>query len=67
MDDVYDNITVVSIDGSQKFEFSGLPRHMGLSRFKSLVAMRIQRQEGRYVNPSDLNLMVFGEEMKEGM
>ncbi|KAF2674107.1 hypothetical protein BT63DRAFT_473881 [Microthyrium microscopicum] len=57
MDDVFDNINVVSLDGSQKFEFSGLPRQMGLSRFKSLVTMRIQRQEGRYVNPLDLNLM----------
>lgn len=66
MDDVYNNLVVASIDGQQCVEFSGLSRDMSLTRFKSLVAMRIQKLERKYVNPADLELMAFGEMMTEG-
>jgi hypothetical protein len=66
MDDVYNSLAVASLDGQQCIEFSGLSRGMSLTRFKSLVAMRIQKLERRYVNPTDLELMAFGEMMTEG-
>jgi hypothetical protein len=66
MDDVYNSLKVTSIDGQQCVEFSGLSQSMSLTRFKSLVAIRIQKLERRYVNPADLELMAFGEIMTEG-
>ncbi|KAH8702865.1 hypothetical protein GQ44DRAFT_732667 [Phaeosphaeriaceae sp. PMI808] len=66
MDDFFDNITVTNLDDSERYEFSGIARAMRLSRFKSVVAMKIQRAQGRYVSAADLELTAFGALMTDG-
>ncbi|QDS71235.1 hypothetical protein FKW77_010465 [Venturia effusa] len=66
MDDVYNSLTIATLDGQQSVELSGVSQAMSLARFKTLVAIRIGKLERRYVNPTDLELMVFGEIMTEG-
>jgi hypothetical protein len=66
MDDIYNSIKVESVDGQQSFEFSGVARDMSLTRFKSLVAMRVHRLSKTYTTAADLDLMVFGEMMTDG-
>lgn len=66
MDDIFSNLKVVTVDGSQQLEFSGLPKAISLSRFKSLVALRVNHVERRIVNADSIELMAFGEQMTDG-
>lgn len=66
MDEYFDNIIVASLDGSECYDFSGISRAMRLSSFKSVVAMKLQRQHGRYVSPAELELTAFGNPMMDG-
>jgi hypothetical protein len=66
MDEYFDNIIVANLDGSECYDFSGISRAMRLSSFKSVVAMKLQRQHGRYVSPAELELTAFGNPMMDG-
>ena len=66
MDEYFDNITVANLDGSECYDFSGISRAIQLSSFKSVVAVKLQQQHGRYVSPAELELTAFGNPMTDG-
>lgn len=67
MDKYFDNITAANLDGSECYDFSGISRAIQLSRFKSVVVVKLQQQHGRYVSPAGLELTAFGNPMTDGV
>jgi len=63
--DMYDEILVEAIDGSEQLSFSGLFKNMSVLRFKHVVAQRLSRTIGRQVDVKELQLYTRGDVMED--
>ena len=63
--DMYDEIIVEAIDGSEQLSFSGLFKNMSVLRFKHVVAQRLSRTIGRQVDVKELQLYTRGDVMED--
>ncbi|OCL02942.1 hypothetical protein AOQ84DRAFT_382138 [Glonium stellatum] len=65
LSDMYDEILVEAIDGSEQFSFSGLFKNMSVLRFKHVVAQRFSRAVNRQVDVKEFQLYTRGEVMED--